>query len=217
MRTIDSSPVLPQPSSVLWQAELPRLILASASAIRLRLLHDAGIAVVARPAAVDEAAIKCRARTDGASADETALLLADRKAACLARPRAIVIGADQLLACDGMWFDKPADRAAARMQLLALRGRAHVLHTALVVYRDAHCVWRHVSCPRLTMRAFSDAALESYLDLEGERLLCSVGAYRLEGPGVHLFDTVEGEHAAILGLPMLSLLSCLRQQLVLAV
>lgn len=214
---IDSSSVLPESSSVLWQAASPGLILATASQTRLSLLRDAGIAAAAIPASIDEEAIKRAARRDGASPDDTALLLADLKARRVAKPDAIVIGADQLLVCDGTWFDKPADRAAARTQLLMLRGRPHTLHTALVAYRDARRIWQHVACPRLTMRHFSEAALDAYLDLEGDRLLFSVGAYRLEGPGVQLFSAVEGEHAAILGLPLLALLAFLRQQGILAV
>ena len=190
----------------------PRLILASASRIRLALLRDAGVAVEARPAAIDEDALKHALREQGMCAQDAALRLADAKACSVAGPNTVVIGADQILVCEGRWFDKAADHAAARAHLLALRGRTHALHTAIVVYRDADPVWRHVASQHLTMRAFSDAALDACLALEGDRVLASVGAYRLEGPGMQLFDTVEGEHAAILGLPLLALLAFLREQ-----
>jgi septum formation protein len=121
-----------------------------------------------------------------------------------------VIGCDQILVCDNVWYDKPADLAAARRQLLALRGRPHVLETATVVLRDGVEIWRHLASPKLTIRDFSEAFLDIYLAAEGERVLGSVGAYRLEGPGIQLFEAIEGDHIAILGLPLLPLLGFLR-------
>ncbi len=204
------------------QASTPALILASASATRQALLRNAGLVFEALPAAVDEAAIKEAARAEGIPAAEAAIILAEAKAERIARrrPEALVIGCDQLLTCrleEGeRWFDKPADRAAARAQLWLLRGRTHALVTATVAWRGGARIWQDVTTPRLTMRAFSEAFLDAYLDVEGEALLASVGAYRLEGPGVHLFSRVEGEHSAVLGLPMLPLLRFLRGHGVLA-
>ncbi len=212
MNTPDSCPVLsPHPVSPL-QAIHPPLVLASGSLTRLALLRDAGLRVIARPTAIDEAEVKRVARDEGAGPDQTALLLADLKARQIHDPDAIVIGADQLLVCEGRWFDKPPDLVAARTQLLALRGRSHELHTAVVLHHAGRMIWQHIARPRLTMRVFSDAALDAYLALEAARILSSVGAYRLEGPGIQLFTDVQGEHSAILGLPMLELLDCLRQQ-----
>ena len=195
------------------QAAEPGLVLASASASRKALLEQAGLRFAARAARVDEAEIKRAARADGASARDTALLLADIKAQHIARrdPEALVIGCDQLLVCEGTWFDKPADLAEARAHLTALRGRAHTLVTAVVCRRGGQRVWHHIAEPSLTMREFSDAFLDAYVAAEGEALTTTVGAYRLEGLGVHLFDRVEGEHASILGLPLLPLLGFLRQ------
>jgi septum formation protein len=109
------------------------------------------------------------------------------------------------------WFDKPTDMDAARAQLLALRGKTHRLVTATVAWRGGERIWQDVTTPRLTMRNFSEAFLDAYLAAEGEVLLSSVGAYRLEAMGVHLFSRVEGEHSAILGLPLIPLLGFLRQ------
>ena len=187
------------------------LVLASQSTARAAVLRGAGLAFEARPARVDEAAVKAAGRAEGASAEEVALALAGLKAARVRAPGAMVIGADQLLVCGDAWFDKPEGMAGARAHLLALRGRAHVLATAVVCMRDGREIWRHVARPRLVMRAFSDAFLEAYLAAEGEALLGSVGAYRLEGPGVQLFEAIEGEFSAILGLPLLPLLGFLRQ------
>jgi septum formation protein len=195
------------------QAETPRLILASQSVSRRALLAAAGLAFEAVPARVDEDAVKRAARAEAASPDEAALLLASLKAERVARsrPEALVIGCDQILVCDGAWFDKPRDMAEAAEHLLRLRGRSHTLVTAVVCRIGGEAAWQHVATPRLTMRRFSDAFLDAYLAAEGEALLSSVGAYRLEGLGVHLFDRIEGEHAAILGLPLLALLGFLRQ------
>ena len=198
------------------QADTPTLVLASESTARAGLLHAAGLRFEARPARIDEAAVKQACRAEGIEAADAAIMLAELKAQRIRDPDALVIGADQLLVCDGTWFDKPADAGAARAQLLALRGRAHMLVTAMVLMRGGRMVWQHVATPRLTMRPFGDAFLADYLAAEGDALLSCVGAYRLEGLGLHLFDRVEGEHSAILGLPMLPLLGFLRQHGVLA-
>lgn len=195
------------------QAVSPPLILASGSATRQALLRAAGLTFETKVAHIDEAEAKRAARAEGLDGDEAALMLAELKAQRLARsnPEALVIGCDQLLVCEGVWFDKPVDRDSARTQLQALRGRTHTLETAILCQRGSQRVWHHIARPRLAMRPFSDAFLDSYLDAEGEQVTTSVGGYRLEGLGMHLFDRVEGEHAAILGLPMLALLGFLRQ------
>jgi septum formation protein len=200
------------------QAAAPRLVLASASTARRALLEGAGLRFEALPAAVDEAAIKESAQAEGIPPADAALMLADAKAERIARrdPEALVIGCDQLLVCDGRWYDKPPDLPAARAQLQALRGRQHELVTAIVCHRNGGRAWQHVAVPRLTMRDFSDAFLDDYLALEGEAVLGSVGAYRLEGPGIQLFARVQGDQAAILGLPLLELLGFLRQHGVVA-
>lgn len=190
-----------------------RLVLASGSATRAALLRAAGLDFTAQPAPVDEASLKEAARAEGIPPADAAILLAEAKAMRVARrePEALVIGADQLLVCEGAWFDKPEGLAGARAQLQALRGRTHTLFTAMVLWRHGQRVWQHVATPRLTMRDFSDSFLDRYLALEGEAVTHSVGAYRLEGPGIQLFREVEGEHSAILGLPLLPLLGFLRQ------
>jgi septum formation protein len=195
------------------QAAAPALILASASSARRAVLEGAGLRFETRVAGVDEAAIKEAAQAEGIPAQDAALMLADAKATRVAAqaPDALVIGADQLLVCEGAWFDKPHDMAAARGHLQRLRGRQHELVTALVCHRGGQRIWQHVAKPRLTMREFSDAFLEAYLAAEGEALLSSVGAYRLEGHGAQLFDRIEGDQPAILGLPLLPLLGFLRQ------
>lgn len=188
------------------------LILASASPARARLLAAAGIVFEVEPANIDEAAVKRRCRAAQGRAAECALALAEAKARQVSRPgdRCFVIGADQILVSGDLWLDKPGDAAAARRQLLALRGGTHDLVTAACVVRGAEQLWHAVNVPRLTMRMFSNSFLDAYVDAEGEALLGSVGAYRLEGPGVQLFDRIEGDHFSIVGLPLLELLAFLR-------
>lgn len=188
------------------------VILASASTARQSLLRAAGVDVVALPARIDEDAVKQTAQADGSSAGDAALLLAAMKARRIAsaHPEALVIGADQMLVCDEAWFDKPPTLADARAQLQALRGRTHHLPTALVCFRGATQVWHHLATPALTMRDFSDAFLDRYLAAEGEAVLSSVGAYRIEALGIQLFARIEGGMDAISGLPLLPLLDYLR-------
>ena len=199
------------------QAARPEIILASQSEARAAVLAAAGLRFTARAARVDEAAVKESMRQEGADAADAALALAGLKARRIREAEALVIGADQILVCDGAWYDKPADVAAARTHLMALRGRVHTLVTAVVCARGGQEVWRHVARPTLRMRRFSEAFLEEYIAAEGKALLGSVGAYRLEGLGVQLFEAIEGEYAAILGLPLLPLLGFLRQHGVLTV
>jgi septum formation protein len=194
----------------LGQPEWPPIILASASLARRNLLNAAGLRFGCIPAGIDETAVKEAARLLDSTAENTALRLARLKAQAIDQPDSIVIGCDQILVCDGLWYDKPATLDVARVHLERLRGRPHSLATATTVLRAGEEVWRHTATPRLTMRRFTDAFLEKYIAAEGQALLHCVGAYRLEGMGVHLFDTVEGDHSAILGLPLLPLLGFLR-------
>jgi septum formation protein len=174
------------------------------------LLHAAGLHFDCSPAAIDESAIKLATRAAGGTAADAAVALATAKAAAIPDPDALIIGCDQILVCGDAWFDKPATLAGARDTLRQLRGRPHTLVTATVCRRAAATVWQHVAEPSLTMRAFSYAFLDTYLATEGGAVLTSVGAYRLEGLGMHLFDALAGEHSAILGLPMTPLLGFLR-------
>lgn len=195
-------------------ATAERLVLASASASRAALLRASGIAFTVAPAAIDEAGLKQEVRAAGASAVECAAALAAAKASLISDriPAALVIGADQILVAGSEWFDKPADLAAARVQLQALRGRKHGLATAACVARGGKLLWRVASTPELTMRRFSDAFLTAYITAEGDALLGSVGAYRLEGRGVQLFSRITGDHFAVLGLPLIELLGFLREE-----
>lgn len=196
-----------------FQAATPRLVLASASAARQRLLASAGLQFEVEPAAVDESAIRQGASADWLAPEEAALMLARLKATRVSArdPAALVIGADQLLVCDGEWFERPQTRAAARADLLRLRGRRHVLPTAVVCVSGSIVLWQHVARPQLLMRAFSDALLDAHLDAESEHVMSCVGAYRVEAAGLQLFEAVEGDYFSILGLPMLPLLGFLRQ------
>lgn len=190
------------------------LVLASASAVRARLLEASGVGATIDPAAIDEARIKAEQRVRGAAAEDCALLLAETKARAVAprHPGALVLGADQMLECGDKWFDKPASLEEARGQLRALGGREHILVTAAAVLRDERVLWRHVEHPRVTLRRFSDAFLDFYLDVMGSRVLPNVGGYELEGLGAQLVARIEGDYFAILGLPLLPLLAFLRAE-----
>ena len=192
---------------------MARLVLASESATRARMLRDAGVAFETMPARVDESGMRDSLQAEGATALDAAAALAALKAARISarRPEDLVIGADQILARGGRWFGKPENANEARAQLAALRGGAHELATAACVARGGSVIWRHGERARLVMRPFSDAFLDSYAAACGAELLETVGAYRIEGRGAQLFAAVEGDRFAILGLPLLPLLDFLRE------
>lgn len=188
------------------------LVLASGSRTRAAMLERAGLAAILDKPAVDEEEVKLAGRAEGVPVEAVAEALAELKAMRITRRHlgALVIGADQMLECEGAWFDKPMDRAGARDQLLTLRGKTHQLVSCAVVVRDGERLWHKVDRARLTMRPFSEAFLDDYLDRVGDDVLHSVGAYQLEGLGAQLFQRVEGDFFTILGLPLLPLLGFLR-------
>lgn len=188
------------------------IVLASASSARRAMLAAAEIVLTVDPAGIDEDSVKRHLRDVPAHPAAIAERLAVLKArdVSLRRSGALVIGADQTLELDGVDFDKPRDRAEARSQLQALRGRTHHLHSAVAAVRDGQTRWCHVAAASLTVRDFSDAFLDDYLDRAGEAVLSSVGGYQLEGLGAHLFSAIDGDFFTILGLPLLPLLEFLR-------
>ena len=194
----------------IWLADQP-LVLASKSAVRRAVLEGAAIPLDIYPADIDERGMETRAGMIAPA--ETAVLLAREKALAVAAdlPGRLVLGADQTLALGARVFAKPADLAAARAQLKTLRGRTHELHAAIAIIRDGTILFEHHDIARLTMRAFSDAFLESYLEAAGSAVTASVGAYQVENLGIHLFERIEGDHFTILGLPLLPLLDFLRR------
>ena len=189
-----------------------QMVLASQAAVRAAMLRAAGLSFEVRPARVDEGAIKSAMRADDPDGRATAQALASLKAQRVSakEPGAFVIGADQLLVCGAEWFDKPVDRDDARAQLRRLRGRSHTLVTAVSVVRDEAELWSEVACPELTMRPFSDAFLERYLERAGNAVLACVGGYEAEGLGGQLLAEIRGDWFAVLGLPLLPLLAFLR-------
>lgn len=191
------------------------LVLASSSTSRAAILKSAGLAFTAIPARIDETALIESLQAEGAKPRDIADALAEAKtlkvAANVPAP-ALVIGADQLLVCEGRIFEKPRDRAEAVSHLTFLQGKTHELVGGVCGATAGAVIWRHVSVARLTLRTMDAAAIEDYLDAAGPDVLNSVGCYHLEGLGVHLMSRIDGDYYSILGLPILPVLDFLRTQ-----
>ena len=190
-----------------------RLILASKSKSRATVLRAAGLTFEQIGSGVDEDALKEALRAEGASVAKQADLLAETKAmkVSISHP-GVVLGCDQMLDLDGQGLDKVSTRAEAADVLRNLRGKTHILQSAIVACVEGAPVWRHLSQPRLRVRNFSDAFLENYLDAIGDAAFESVGCYQIEGLGAQLFDRIEGDYFSILGMPLLPLMQWLRDR-----
>lgn len=192
-----------------------KLILASTSPIRGTLLANAGVAYAADAPGVDEAALKTGFEGGDAA---LATMLAEAKALAVSARRggALVIGSDSLVSVDGRRFDKPAGRETAAEHLRFFSGKTMLLTSAVVLAQDDQVAWRHASEARLRFRTLSEAFIADYLDADWPEVSYCVGVFRLEGPGVTLFESIQGDHFTILGLPLLPLLAALRERGVLA-
>lgn len=192
---------------------MPTLVLASQSASRRAMLDAAGVAHKALPALVDEASAKESLLAEGTSPRDLADALAELKALKVSRmaPQALVLGGDSLVALDdGSLLDKPESREQARDHLQRMSGKTHDIYSAAVIAEGGRPVWRHVDRARLHVRPLSEAFIESYLDLEWPAIAGCVGCFRIEGPGVQLFNRTDGSHFTILGMPLLPILDYLR-------
>lgn len=188
------------------------LILASQSSARKALLAGAGLRFETSPAQIDERALEAEVLGKGGDAPTVARRLAEAKALAISSERSgIVIGADQVLAIEGELLHKPDDMVVAAAQLDRLAGRTHFLHAGVALAREGQLLWSSTETASLTMRRFDAAERDLVLGLEGPDVLGSVGAYRLEGPSIRLFERIEGDYFTILGLPLLPLLAALRQ------
>lgn len=195
----------------IWRAN-KALILASQSRARKMLLANAGLPFEVIPADIDERAIQETSKVSTPA--EIAGLLAREKARFVSEQKGgrYVIGADQTLALGPRLFNKPDGRMGAAEQIGALAGQTHELHSAAAVALDGRIVFETVELARMRMRALSEDDIRAYLDEAGDAVTSSVGAYQLEGLGVHLFERIDGDHFTILGLPLLPLLAFLRRE-----
>lgn len=186
----------------------PRLVLASGSAIRAAILENAGVEFRAEKPAVDETALKQRRAGD--NLEDLAMALAEAKALAVKSPGDFVLGSDQILEFEGRAFDKASTMGEARERLIALEGRTHTLINAAAIARDGEIIYRHLARPTLRMRALTGREIDAYLERAGDEVLASVGCYQVEGLGAGLFEAIEGDYFAVLGLSLFPLIGFLR-------
>ena len=202
-------------------AQLPAgdLVLASASSIRAKILHDAGLGYRCYPVAIDEESVRASASAEAVPIGDIAIMLAEMKATAAvqrlafeAEPSpAYVLGCDQILACDEVIYSKPLDRTMAKAQLMALSDKTHQLFSAAVLYREGERIWHHLAIAKITMRRLDEDFIDSYLDRLGAAAFSSPASYQIENLGAHLLSRIDGCYFSILGLPLLELLGILRE------
>ena len=195
------------------------LVLASASSIRAKILHDAGLGYRCYPVAIDEDSVRASASAEAVPIGDIAIMLAEMKAAAAVQRLALetdpspayILGCDQILACDEVIYSKPRDQTMAKAQLMALSGKTHQLFSAAVLYRQGARIWHHLAIAKITMRRLDEDFIESYLDRLGVAAFSSPASYQIENLGAQLLSRIDGCHFSILGLPLLELLDILRQ------
>ena len=195
------------------------LVLASASSIRAKILHDAGLGYRCYPVAIDEESVRASASAEAVPIGDIAIMLAEMKAAAAVQrlafetdpSPAFVLGCDQILACDEVIYSKPQDRAMAKAQIIALSGKTHQLFSAAVLYHNGARIWHHLAIAKITMRRLDEDFIESYLSRLGAAAFSSPASYQIENLGAHLLSRIDGCHFSILGLPLLELLGILRE------
>ena len=202
-------------------SDLPNggFVLASASATRVKLLENAGLEFYQYPVSIDEAALRAAAIAEALPVKEIVVMLAEMKAAVAVQrlgaehltPPAYVLGCDQILACDEIIYSKPKDIVTAKSQLSALSGKTHQLLTAVVLLQHGKRIWHHLSVANMTMRQFGGEFIDAYLDQLGEAAFASPASYQIESIGAQLFSQIKGCHYGILGIPLLELMTILRE------
>ena len=202
-------------------AQLPAadLVLASASKVRAKILHDAGLSYRCYPVMIDEESVRASASAEAVPVGDIATMLAEMKAAAAVQRLALetdpvpayVLGCDQILSCDGVIYSKPQNHSMAKAQLMALSGKTHQLFCATVLYRNGERIWHHLAIAKITMRRFDEDFIDSYLYRLGEAAFSSPASYQIENLGAHLLSRIDGCHFSILGLPLLELLGILRE------
>lgn len=188
-----------------------KLILASRSPIRAKLLQQSGIEFESVSALVDEEMMKVAMLAEQAPHRDIADKLAEIKALKVSQKNlgSFVLGCDQILSYKGKVFSKPIDQSDVRKQLSVLKSGTHELFSAAVICQDAKPIWRFIGKARLTMRDFSETFLDNYIEQNWKLVENCVGGYQIEGEGIRLFQRLDGDYFSVLGMPLLEIMNFL--------
>ena len=183
---------------------LNKIILASKSKVRKKILDENNIENIVEPSNVDEDIIKKNLLKEKASPEIISKNLAELKAnkISIKKNNQIVLGADSVIDLNGELISKPENREEALSILKKLNGKSHFLISSVCMSKNGTMIWNYTDKAILTMKNFSEKELINYLSKIPDDALYAYNVYQIEGEGRNLFDSIEGDENTIMGLPI---------------
>ena len=181
-----------------------KIILASKSKVRKKILDQNHISVQVQPSYVDEDMVKESLIKEKSSPENIAKNLAELKANKVSQREngLLVLGADSVIDLNGELITKPRDRKEAMHILQKLNGKKHKLISSVCISKNGSMIWNYTDKAILTMKSMTNNDLENYLSKISDEALYAYNVYQIEGEGKSLFSNIEGDEDTIMGLPI---------------